>query len=288
MSDLISIILLSSLGGLVALIAGAILLSIKGWSKSLEKYSIPFSAGVMVTVAFLGLLPEAHHMLGENAFMIALLALLGSYLFETVVFDLHHHDHCEDPHHDHHSSSALVIVGDTIHNFIDGVAIAAAYLINPGLGLITAISTLLHEVPHEIGDFGILLKNGFSKKKVFWINLVSSLSAILGAMFVYFFVVSTEVQGMLMAIAAGMFIYLGASDFLPKADKGINKVKAIGVLLLGVLSMFLTLKAIPHEHNHEDGHEDHSTEEVVEENHNDYVEMIEEGHGHEEEEDHAD
>jgi len=250
MSDLLMIILLALLGGVVGLIGAVLFLKVKSLAKILERYSTPFAAGVLLTVSFLGLLPESFHLAGEKSFLIVFLSFIGSYLFENLFFDLHHHNHDEHGH--GHSTSFLVIFGDTIHNFIDGVAIAAAYLVNPGFGLVTAISSLLHEIPHEIGDFGVLLKNGFSKSKVFWTNFISSLATVAGAIYVYFYVAGESFQGILMAISAGMFIYLGASDFLPKAHKDINKFKSIILLLLGVLLMYVTISAIPHSHGHEE------------------------------------
>ena len=247
MTDLVNIVLLALLGSVVALVGGVVFLSVKKWTKMLSLYSVPFAAGVLVTVALIGLLPEAVHMIGEKAFLVVMLSLMGSYLFENLFCELHHHDHgCG---HDHHQRAIpLVILGDTIHNFIDGVAIAAAYLVNPGLGLVTAISTFLHEVPHEIGDFGILLKAGFSKKKVLGVNLVSALMTIVGALVVYFLARGEIFSGYLLAVAAGMFLYLGASDFLPHAGEGIDKKKSMVVVLLGMGLMYLTLSVVPHGH----------------------------------------
>ncbi len=257
MSDLSNIFLLSLLGGVAGIVVASLFLKIKSWSHALTKYSTPFAAGVLLTVSFLGLLPEAVHMIGEQAFLLVFVSFIGSYLFENFIFDLHHH-HDDDHAHGHrHSSSFLVIVGDTVHNFIDGIAIAATYLINPGLGLATAVSSLLHEIPHEIGDFGILLKNGFSKKKVFWLNFLSSLSTVVGAVYVYYYAVGETTQGVLMAIATGMFVYLGASDFLPKANKGVDRFKSVGLLLLGVVLMYITLALVPH------SHDEHGDEESI-------------------------
>lgn len=256
MTDLTNILLLALLGSVIALLGGVVFLMTKSLNKTLIKYSTPFAAGVMITVALLGLLPESVHMIGSLAFTISLVAFLGAYLFETLMCDLHHHDHGDESH--HHGSVPLIIVGDTIHNFIDGVAIAAAYLVNPGLGLVTAVSTFLHEIPHEIGDFGILLKAGFSKKKVFWVNLISAFSTIIGALVVYFFAADNQLPGILMAVAAGMFMYLGASDFLPKASQGIDKTKAVGVLMAGVALMYLTLSIVPHSHDSDESEEHES------------------------------
>jgi len=199
-------------------------------------------------VALIGLLPEAIDEVGEKGFLIVLITFFGAYLFEQFACSLHHHNHDHEKEVSCSTSVSLIIVGDTIHNFIDGVAIAAAYLVNPGLGLVAAISTLLHEIPHEIGDFGVLLKAGWKKKKILVVNLVSSLFTIVGALVVYFMDLEMLVIGGLLAVAAGMFLYLGASDFLPYINEGSSKKKSILVLMLGVLVMYGTLSIVPHSH----------------------------------------
>lgn len=248
MSDLINIVLLSLLGGVVALVGGFIFLFVKKWSAVLTKYSVPFAAGVLITVSLIGLLPEVVHEVGEAGFLVVLATFFGAYLFEQFACDLHHHDHDHGKEVSCSTSVPLVIVGDTIHNFIDGVAIAAAYFVSPGLGLVAAVSTLLHEVPHEIGDFGILLKAGWKKRKILMVNLVSSLFTVVGALMVYFMNLDEVVIGNLLAVAAGMFLYLGASDFLPHASEDTSKKKTVLVLLLGALVMYGALKIVPHSH----------------------------------------
>ncbi len=231
MADLFSIVGLALLGGVLGLVGGVMMLTVKSWTKILSTYAVPFAAGVLLTVSLLGLLPEASEIIGEAAFVAVFLGFLGSYLFESAFFALHHHEG-----HAHESkqkaSVGLIIFGDTIHNFIDGVAIAAAYLINPGLGLITAISTFLHEVPHEIGDFGILLKRGWPNKKIVAVNLISALSTIIGALAVLYLAPSEVLEGYLLAGAAGLFLYLGASYFLPQAEERGNKIKTVLLLML--------------------------------------------------------
>ena len=248
MSDLVNIVLLSLLGGAIALLGGLIFLFVKKWSDTLTKYSVPFAAGVLVTVALIGLLPEVVHQVGEKGFFVVLITFFGAYLFEQFACDLHHHDHNHDGDPSCTTSIPLIIMGDTLHNFIDGVAIAAAYLLNPGLGLVTALSTLLHEIPHEIGDFGILLKAGWKKRKILTVNLISSLFTVAGALMVYFMNFSGAMIGNLLAVAAGMFLYLGASDFLPHANEGASKSKSVLVLILGALVMYGALSIVPHSH----------------------------------------
>jgi len=248
--EAISLLLQALLGSVIALIGGVVFLYNRKLSSVLEKYSVPFAAGVLVTVSILGLIPEAEHAIGESAFWIVLISFLSVYLFEHLFFDIHHHGD-EDGHtHDIKSSSiGLVIFGDTIHNFIDGVAIGAGFLINPNLGLITALSTFLHEVPHEIGDFGILLKAGWKRSKILFVNIISALMTVAGAFTVYIFSNSDLLNGSLMAISAGVFLYLGASDFLPKIDTGgKNKFKSLLPLILGSLVIMVTILLLPHDH----------------------------------------
>ncbi|MEK7473009.1 MAG: ZIP family metal transporter [Patescibacteria group bacterium] len=245
----INLLFQALLGSVIALFGGVVFLYNRKLSSVLEKYSVPFAAGVLVTVSLLGLIPEAEHEIGGTVYWIVLISFLGVYIFEHLFFDIHHHG--DEDGHTHEiktSSIGFVIFGDTIHNFIDGVAIGASFMINPNLGLITALSTFLHEVPHEIGDFGILLKAGWNKSKILVVNIISSLMTIVGAFTVYFFNQSDGLNGSLMAISAGVFLYLGASDFLPKIkDQNSNKLKSILPLILGAGIIMVTILLLPHD-----------------------------------------
>lgn len=237
------------IGSIIALFGGVVFLFNQKLSSILEKYSVPFAAGVLVTVSLVGLIPEAEHEIGEISHWIVLMAFLGIYIFEHLFFGIHHHNEEDDhAHHIKKSSVGLVIFGDTIHNFIDGVAIGASFMVDPSVGLITAFSTFLHEVPHEIGDFGILLKAGWKNTKILVVNIISSLTTVLGAFTVYYLNFNEGVNGVLMAISAGIFLYLGASDFLPKVDINKNKLKSILPLIFGSLIIILTFLFVPHDH----------------------------------------
>lgn len=248
MNELLNLLLLSILGSLIAILGGVVFLYSKNLAKFMQKYSVPFAAGVLVTVSLLGLIPEAEHEIGESAYLTVLISFIGVYLFEHIFFGIHHHD--DEGHVDiKQSSVGLVIIGDTIHNFIDGVAIAVSYFVAPGLGLITALSTFLHEIPHEIGDFGILLKAGWKRKRIIVVNIISALMTVVGAFSVYLFDDNKILTGNLMAVSAGIFLYLGASDFLPRIEKeNGNKFKNLLPLILGALSIIATMLLIPHEH----------------------------------------
>lgn len=263
------------LASIVALVGGALFLYSKKLSGFLEAYGVSFAAGTLIITSLVGLLPEANHILGVTSFAIFAAAFFATFAFEQLLAKLHHHQHeHEDSSKNLRKSVPMVLVGDTIHNFIDGVAIATAYLVNPGLALATAFSTFLHEVPHEIGDFSILLKVGWKKTKVLLINAVSSLSTVLGAWLVYHFTVGLEVQGYLLAISAGIFLYLGAIDFLPHAFEGADTtsrfkqvLKGLVPVLAGALIMMATLAAVPHSHEHEahDDEAEHAHEHLEEE-----------------------
>lgn len=250
MSEVIYLFLQALLGSVIALFGGIVFLFSKNLSRTLEKYSIPFAAGVLITVSMLGLLPEAVDYFGEDAFVVALIAFLAAFLFDHVILHLHHHNNGKAK--SIESSVPLVILGDTIHNFIDGVAIAAGFMVAPGLGLITALSTLLHEVPHEISDFGILLRAKWPKKNILMVNIISSSVTIVGAFFVYFFAGEIGIIGKLLAVSAGLFLYLGASDFLPQISEDKKNIKRnIIPLIAGVVIMLVTLLAVPHSHENE-------------------------------------
>jgi len=247
LTETVILLLQSLLGSVIALVGGLVFLFNKKLSAVLEKYSMSFAAGVLITVSIAGLIPEAEHEMGESAYWIVLISFLTVYLFEHLFFGIHHHDE-DHGHKVKDSSTTLVIIGDSIHNFIDGIAIGASFLINPNLGWITALSTFLHEVPHEIGDFGILLKAGWSKSKILSVNIASSLMTVVGAFIVYFIKDMHSMIGPLMAISAGVFLYLGASDFLPKIElDNKSKFKSILPLILGASIVAVTMLLLPHE-----------------------------------------
>lgn len=255
---------LTVFASLISLIGGVTFLYTKKLSLLLEKYGVPFAAGTMIVTALVGLLPEATHAIGVTSLAVFTLSFLSLYVIEKLFLQVHHHSHSHSHSHSSEtkkslkSSVPIVLAGDTIHNFIDGVAIAVTYATNPGLAVITALSTFLHEVPHEIGDFSILLKAGFSKGKVLIINILSASSAILGMMMVSYISPSEVVIGYLLAITAGIFFYLGVVDFLPHAfDSESNatsksKYAVVASVLAGAVIMTFSLLVVPH--SHEDSH----------------------------------
>ncbi len=247
MGEILQLFLLALFGSIIALAGGVVFLYDRKLSNMLERHSIPFAAGVLITVALLALIPESFELIGETSLLVVLFSFFGAYLLEHFLVNIHHHEK-----HRHHGrvkegSIALVIVGDTIHNFVDGIAIAVSFFVNPGLGLITALSTFLHEIPHEIGDFGILLKADWKRAKILQVNVISASFTIVGAFLTFFVAESEMFVGGMMAVSAGIFLYLGTIDFLPHIGHGYsNKLTSLLPLVLGVVIMLTVLMLVPH------------------------------------------
>jgi zinc and cadmium transporter len=238
------VLVLVTIGSLLGLFGGVIFILNKKLASLLSDHAVPFAAGVLLTASFLDVLPEALSSGGtEKVLAIVLLAVLGSFLVESFLFELHHHGQASNI----KSAVPLVIFGDTIHNFMDGVAIAASFLTDPKLGVLVAVATLLHEIPHEVGDFGILLAASWTPAKTLLVNFFSACASYLGAIFVLIFANLSGLNlNVVLAIAAGMFIYLGASDFLPmvKAQKAsFGKVTWLisGVAIMWFVSSVVTI-----------------------------------------------
>jgi zinc and cadmium transporter len=202
---------------------------------------ISFSAGGLFGDAFLHLLPEIVELHGFSL-TISLSLLLGI-IFSFVVEKIIHWRHCHHPTtEDHpHPFAKMNLVGDTVHNFIDGIIIAGSYLVSIPVGIATTIAVVFHEIPQEIGDFGVLLYGGYTKNKALFVNFLTALAAILGA--VIALVLSSSVEQLAMFIvpfAAGNFIYIAGADLIPEIHKEVELSKSImqGItFILGVLVM---------------------------------------------------
>jgi len=208
--------------------------------KKILIYLVSFSAGALLGGAFIHLIPEITESMGfgMEVSMAILLGILFSFVLEKVV----RWRHCHDPDCSEHRSLAYMnLVGDAVHNFMDGIIIAAAYLVSIPVGIATTIAVLFHEIPQEIGDFGVLLYAGFSKKKVLLFNFLSALTAVLGALMML--LLSTVVEGavsFLVPFAAGMFIYIAGSDLIPELHKEREPKKSVFqfiAFVLGILVM---------------------------------------------------
>jgi len=253
MAEVLLLIIYSTLGSLAGLIGGIILLFNKDLAKKLATVSVPLAAGVLLALSFLDLLPEAVEEYGEGSFAVILSVFVVLFLIERFFFYFHHHVEDSEIHvgHSHAQGETvipLVIFGDTIHNFLDGVVIGASFLLNPSLALVVSFSTFLHETPHEVADFGILLAKGWSRKRAFFANFFSALATFPGAILTYYYAERIEQGvGILLALAAGFFLYVATTDFLPEATHAPRKF--IGqqalFLLLGIFAIVIVRTIFP-------------------------------------------
>lgn len=253
MSTLAYILLFTLIGSIGALIGGIILISKETLALKISHFLASFAAGVLLGSAFFDLLPEALHEAETTGIHVLFWTLFGIVLFfliERFIHWFHHHEE----HHEHEKESKstlpLIIIGDTMHNFIDGIVIAATFMVNIPLGIITALAVFAHEVPQEIGDFGLMLHKGLPKKKIIFVNIMSAAAAFAGAIITYIIGESFETYiPIFLAITAGLFIYIAVSDLIPEIHyekrKGVALIESI-LLLVGIVVIWVTVSLLEH------------------------------------------
>lgn len=197
-------------------LGGAALFSARTTFDRLERFMLPFAVGTFLSVVFFELIPESlaeSPTFGPYAIAAGFLFFYAlSYLLRT--YHHHHSDHCEGE--GTKAAASLVLAGDAIHNFADGIVIAAAFMIDPYVGLMTTIGIALHEIPQEIAEFSILLRAGYSRMRAALLNLFSAASIVLGALAAFISLSYTEgLLGILIGLAAGNLLYIAASDIIP-------------------------------------------------------------------------
>ncbi len=267
--DILIVLFWSLIGSVVSLSGGILLLGNKKLRTIAVRFGLPFGAGALLAAAFLGVLPEAVEGSDiHSALLFALIGFLGFFVLERFLGWFHHHEH---HHHDkahgkpNRTHQWLVIVGDTLHNAIDGVAIGAAFLVNPGAGIGTALAVAAHEIPQEIGDFSILLGKGMKPRRVLLVNILSALATVVTALTTYALGVAGDLNpAPLLAIAAGFFIYIAASDIIPdihELPKREANQQAV-MLLIGVVFLSIVIQLTPHSHDmHSETHDEHESSE---------------------------
>ena len=208
--------------------------------RRLLKTFVAFASGTLLAAAFLDLLPEATTY-GNFTLSYALIGIMLFFVVEGVIRWHHcHEERCEV-----HSFTYLNLIGDGVHNFIDGAIIAAAYLTSFDLGVVTTIAIIFHEVPQEIGDFGILVYGGFSRTKALLFNFLSALASFAGAATAL--MSSALVTGLvpaLLGLAAGGFIYIATTDLMPELQKSEDirdVLKSLSTLLMGIVVIWLVI-----------------------------------------------
>lgn len=250
MTELAWIILFSLLGGVLSVFAASVFLLIPSQIQNrLLPHFVSFAIGSLLSAAFLALLPhaaEAQNIDFHDLGLTILLGMLGFFLLEKMVLWRHCHSHdCEAhaPEHNHeHAAGTLVLIGDGIHNLVDGVLIAAAFMTDFDLGVVTALAVAAHEIPQEVGDFAILLNSGYSRAKALTFNVLASLTTVVGAVIAYYSLAQFEtVLPYILAVAASSFIYIAVADLIPGLHKRLHfsaTLQQVALILSGILTIY--------------------------------------------------
>lgn len=248
MSVLLWIVTASLVGGALSVSCAALfaLNARAHWVNSLVSYAI----GALLGAVFLEILPEAIELSTDIATVsgTVLVGILLFFTLEKLLLWRHcHHDHCEahDPaeHGAHGRSGTMIMIGDTFHNFVDGIIIAAAFLVDINLGVVTALAIIAHEIPQEVGDFMILLHSGYTKAQALLFNLLSSLATLVGGVLAYYFLQTMQsIVPTLLALAAASMIYVAVADLIPGLHRRAqlrDTLEQVALIALGISSILL-------------------------------------------------
>jgi len=221
----------------VADLSGLFLFWKKGWATKYSYFLVSFAAGALLGAAFLELLPEV--IAKGGSLSTALLGIIFFYLIERVIFIYHcHNGEC-----DVHTFSWLMIIGNTLHDFVDGVIIALAFIVNPGFGLVTTIAVVAHEFPAGIGEFSVLIHGGFKERQALLYTVLTIIATPLGALAAWLLAPQIEpVIGTLLALGAGGFIYIAAVDLIPETHREFDRQRSIiqgALLILGISFIYV-------------------------------------------------
>ena len=253
MNTLFWIILSTLVSGVLSVLTAGLFLALPGRQREAAlPHLVSFATGALLGAALLGLIP--HAVLGagtERVHEVGIALIAGIALFfvlEKFLLWRHcHDDHCDEHtvgHHDHEhahdqarrkASGSLVLIGDALHNVLDGVLIAAAFLTDLHLGIVTAIAIMAHEIPQEVGNFAVLLHSGVSRRRALALNLLTSLSAVVGGV-VGFFALKASLAALpfALAVAAASLLYVAVADLIPGLHRRVDPRSSITqVLLIG-------------------------------------------------------
>lgn len=253
------------LGGVVSLVGGLFLVANKKRAKKLANYATPFAAGALISAAFVDLLSEAASEGDiDTALMFTMVGIMVFFVLERFLHYFHHHDEHEGE--QQQSGVSMIVTSDLVHNFIDGIAIAAGFLVDPTTGATVTLAVAAHEIPQEIGDFGLMLNKGMDRKKVILINVFSALVTTLSAVLFYQFGGQATVPlDVVLGLVAGFFIYIAVSDIIPSIHKKEQDILAgpqtlmliLGIVLVTLLTNTLHNSIEVDDHNANTVHAEH-------------------------------
>lgn len=251
MSTLGYILLFTFLGSIASLVGGFILLAYEKFALKASHFLASFAAGVLLATAFFDLLPEAVHKSQSsdtNIFLWTFIGIVLFFLIERFIHWFHRHEDSHEHEKESKTTVPLIVVGDTVHNFMDGIVIAATFMVSIPLGMVTTFAVAAHEIPQEVGDFGLLLHKGVSRRRVVLINILSATSAFLGAILT--FLLGDVLEGYMpsfLAITAGFFIYIASSDLIPEIHhekrRGFAVVESL-LLIVGAIIIFISVSLL--------------------------------------------
>lgn len=262
------IIIFTAIGGVLSVLAAGIFLLLPESQRNrILPHGISFAIGALLTVSFWGLIPHALEEARPDQIQplsgSILIGILLFFTLEKLLIWRHCHSHSCEAHiedgHDHRgqehehgrrSTGVLIILGDSIHNFVDGVLIAAAFLTDVQLGIVTSLAVAAHEIPQEVGDFAILLESGYSKGKALFYNVLASTTTVIGGVLAYFSLEDLhDILPYFLTLAASSFIYIAVGDLIPSLHKKTDiktSLQQITLILAGVLLIF-SLHGVAHD-----------------------------------------
>jgi len=263
---LVYILTATFVGGLASVVLAAALSA--PLLSLIVRHLVSLSTGVLLGTALLHVLPEAFetHAPPSALFLTLLGGLMFFFLLEKAELYRHGHHHEHDDHHHHHGfdqeqagrGGLSVLVGDSIHNFCDGVLIAGAFLVSPELGAVTAMAIIAHEIPQEVGDYIVLVNAGFSRGRALFYNALSGMAAVVGGVLGYVLIEPwREYLPYLMVVAASSFIYVAVADLIPQLQKRLHWRETVaqifwlgaGLAMIGSIVQFMG-----HDHEHDASH----------------------------------
>lgn len=247
--DYMTYALIASLCIATLSVLGTVFFARTSRAERLGRFILPFAVGTFLSVAFFELIPEAlHESEAYGSYAIAA-GFLFFYALSHIVRTYHHHhsDHCKDE--GTKSAASLVLIGDAIHNIADGIVIAAAFLVDPMVGIAATIGIAFHEIPQEIAEYTILIRAGYSRAKAALYNFISALSITLGVAVAYISITYAEgFLGILLGIAAGNLLYIAASDVIPELHdehaRGASFWRSFAATLFAMVLMGILLSAV--------------------------------------------
>jgi zinc and cadmium transporter len=230
---------------LLSLLGALFLVFKKRTLDSVIMYTLAVSSGILLGTVFYDLIPESYAAIGEFTYTWVIVGIISFFILEKFI---HWHHHVEGHAEGEKPVAYLALAGDSLHNFLDGAIIGVAYITSIPLGITTTLAVIAHEIPHELGDFAILLFGGFRRKKALWYNFLSALTAIAGTIVVLIF--SGHISAFapyLVAFAAGNFLYIAASDLIPelheKKTAFVSVIQTVSITA-GIFLMYILTRII--------------------------------------------